>query len=464
MTLWLYLHFPALQLDTLYRTQHELPIVIVDGRNSDIVQLNETAQAQGIKKGMGLGTAASLCRDLCVYPYDPEIEKSRLLEAAQWLYLVTSDIAFYEPDGLLLKVSHMLTLHHGLAHYWQTLQAHINRLQLRYQYATGCSPLAARLFSRAGLNQVSDNSDGLSSQLKRYPLTATDLPLKTIDKLARVGIHQVADLLTTPLSDIATRFDSELVSYLGRLTGDLPHPVDFYHPPESFKRYLELLFDIENVQWLQKPLAKLLEQLETFLKLRDQLAHELKLSLHQRDSEDCIVTITSAQGDYQAEKWLRLSQLTLERISLNAPVTGLTLETVRFVARTADEGDLFAGKRGALSSAELISLLQAKLGTNSVTALSLSEDYRPERACLPCAPLTSTTIPFDRLRPSLLLPHPQRLTEKVKLMMGPERIVTGWWDHNDVVRDYFIARSEQGRWLWVFRTPQQQWFLHGVFS
>ena len=33
-----------------------------------------------------------------------------------------------------------------------------------------------------------------------------------------------------------------------------------------------------------------------------------------------------------------------------------------------------------------------------------------------------------------------------------------------MIRDYFIARTEQGRWLWVFRTPEQQWFIHGQFS
>ncbi len=74
---------------------------------------------------------------------------------------------------------------------------------------------------------------------------------------------------------------------------------------------------------------------------------------------------------------------------------------------------------------------------------------------------TAPNISQQRLRPSILLPEPEALTESVTLSQGPERIVSGWWDGEKIIRDYFIAHSENGRWLWVFRTPDKQWFLHG---
>ena len=50
------------------------------------------------------------------------------------------------------------------------------------------------------------------------------------------------------------------------------------------------------------------------------------------------------------------------------------------------------------------------------------------------------------------------------LVAGPERIESGWWDGNDVRRDYFIARTPRDALLWVFQERQSGWYLHGVFS
>jgi protein ImuB len=48
---------------------------------------------------------------------------------------------------------------------------------------------------------------------------------------------------------------------------------------------------------------------------------------------------------------------------------------------------------------------------------------------------------------------------------GPERIESGWWDEQDVARDYYVARNGDGQRLWVFRDHRTRcWFLHGLFG
>ena len=48
---------------------------------------------------------------------------------------------------------------------------------------------------------------------------------------------------------------------------------------------------------------------------------------------------------------------------------------------------------------------------------------------------------------------------------GPERIEAGWWDGDDVRRDYYVARSRRGMRLWVFRERRSgRWYLHGLFG
>ena len=74
----------------------------------------------------------------------------------------------------------------------------------------------------------------------------------------------------------------------------------------------------------------------------------------------------------------------------------------------------------------------------------------------------------------------------MKLLAGPERIESGWWDGGemgsktgeemneeadrkatgDIRRDYFIALSATSCWLWIYRecrTPGG-WYVHGFFS
>jgi len=476
MSLWIYLHFPALQLNSLHYDQSH-GLVIVDGRRNEIVQLNQIAQENGIKQGLGLASAASLCSDLQVLQYDPSCEAAKLKEIAHWLYVITSDISLFEPNGLLLRASNMLTLYDGLSNYWESLAAQLNALPFDYSFASGYSPFAARVLARKCFNRIVDSKEALLSELKRCALSETELTPKQVAKLTRVGVNTVGDLLSIPMADVAKRFDVDLVNYVGRLTGKFHHAVEFYHPPEKFNRYLDLFFEVENLSLLEKPLLKLLSQLQAFLRIRDQYAHELSLLLTLRNNQSCQISVTSSAGEYRQEAWLTLFQLKFESIKLSAPVMRITLSTERVAARQGEMADIFEGKQGKLSSLELLSLLQAKLGESAVKGLCVTEDPRPHLSSQFCQPFSGTSplatsisrnssIPRNksRLRPSILLPSPKLLRERISIAQGPERVSTGWWDGQVMIRDYFIARAENGSWLWVFRTPEQQWFLHGVFS
>ncbi|CAH6841075.1 UmuC domain-containing protein [Vibrio chagasii] len=489
--LWLYLHFPSLQLDTLFNSSessskeesHEQPIIIVDEKDHRVLQANQVALESGITLGMGLGSAAALCHHLHVHPYSIELEKNKLKEIAQWAYLVTSDMTLLPPNGLLIKASNMLSLYDGLDNYWHELKSHIEALNIKFSFATGYSPLSAILLGKQAINQVTNNVQQMKAWVNQQALSSSELPPKQVERLNRVGINIVEELLKLPLQEVARRFDIDLVNYVGRLNGQFKHPIDFYHPPESFQQYLELLFDIENILFIEKPLLKLLNQLECFLKLRDRVAFELTLTLHLRDKDDHHVSFYSAQGDYLAEKWANLTHLTLESLKLTAPVQGLTLSLARHGEPQTAYHDLFDGNTGTLAALDLLSLLQAKLGQACIQTPKIQQDPRPEKANRYSLPTlnknvakkqatvevvgqTEPTINISqqRLRPSILLQEPEALTENVTLSQGPERIVSGWWDGEKIIRDYFIAHSENGRWLWVFRTPDKQWFLHGLFS
>ena len=54
----------------------------------------------------------------------------------------------------------------------------------------------------------------------------------------------------------------------------------------------------------------------------------------------------------------------------------------------------------------------------------------------------------------------------LRILDGPERLETGWWDEDGISRDYYTAQEADGRQLWVFRNRSREpaWYLHGYFA
>jgi protein ImuB len=51
----------------------------------------------------------------------------------------------------------------------------------------------------------------------------------------------------------------------------------------------------------------------------------------------------------------------------------------------------------------------------------------------------------------------------LRLLAGPERIESGWWDGDEASRDYFVARLPGEALGWVYR-ENGAWYLHGLFA
>lgn len=465
--LWLYLHFSSLQLDCLYGKADQ-PVVVLNKDENRIIQLNQAAYQCGIQPGMGLGTAASLCHGLQVAEYQQQLESNKLKDIASWLYGCTSDIALWPPNGLLLRVHPMLSLYGGLQPYWLAVQQRLQSLALSYTYACGQTPLAARLLARQGQKIIDAQPHRLQAAIQHSPLSATDLSTKQQHQLSRVGIRRVGELLAISTAELSQRFSHELAIYTGRLSGHLSHPQSFYYPPPHFKQTLTLLYGVENKQRLQSPIQALLLQLEHFLRLRDKLTTRLLLRFIHQDNSTAELCIESAKAEYQASFWQSLVVLKLENLMLCEAVHAIMLKVTELQDKPGQCQDLFAGQQGRQTPLQLLSQLQAKLGNEALKGLNLGDDFRPESSSEYTEPDFTGPGNIDRMLPSmrpLLLCDPAiALNEKVRLLHGPERIQTGWWDSSPVHRDYFIGRCSKGRWLWLYRTPQAQWFIQGIFS
>ena len=119
--------------------------------------------------------------------------------------------------------------------------------------------------------------------------------------------------------------------------------------------------------------------------------------------------------------------------------------------------------------------MRARLGTEAVCGIAGRAEHRPEHAGV-IADLGAKQLQLDfGERPFWLLDRPRPLAEieavphhdgPLELLVGPERIESGWWDGDDVARDYFVARMQSEALVWIYRERRGEggWYLHGLFA
>jgi protein ImuB len=125
----------------------------------------------------------------------------------------------------------------------------------------------------------------------------------------------------------------------------------------------------------------------------------------------------------------------------------------------------------ALPWPQLRERLRARLGDDAVWRLAPAGDPRPERAWRRAGAgddaLCAEPAPPRPPRPAWLLARPIALRDPhPRIVSGPERLESGWWDDDDARRDYYVVETAQGQRAWAFAPLGEQgsWMLHGWFA
>ena len=155
------------------------------------------------------------------------------------------------------------------------------------------------------------------------------------------------------------------------------------------------------------------------------------------------------------------------------PVVALRIESGVFQPLEPKSAGLFESKPLEEREQVLLERLQERFGGAAVYGLRAVAEHRPEKAWTN-GPGSSrraraaARLPESEARPLWLLPTPVALEARrgsLSSFPGPERIESGWWDEQDVARDYYTAKNGDGQKLWVFRDHRTRcWFLHGLFG
>lgn len=507
--LWLALHFPNLHLNSLVCTASaidEHPVcepghVDVDGEGDvdsgkanakepspsivinakgEVLQLNSAALAAGIHNGMRLGTASVMAEHLHFVCLDEALEHKKLNELAAYCYALSSDIVLrYQHRCLLIEFSGMLKLHGDVASYLSTVQSALSALSLDVQYAVAPSALLAELLARYQpvLSEPCLAPGQASQALKTLPVACLDVSKKMVKQLERLGLVRIADVQALPHAELAMRLGVECVDYLKQLSPTAQPILKRFKPPEHFSLTVSFEAEVQTTSALMFPIKRLLYSLERFLHQSSQTIQSVECLLCTRAQHIQRIKVFSAHPEISAQHWHNLLRLRLDNLELSAPVLGLELCAEQFLELTSEATDLFDSSVSARSIASTLSRLEARLGQGCLQSPSLRNTHVPEqsfeyqrvadiRALNKHWQVSEPLRDYAKniLRPTLLFEQPEALSETVRVVHGPERIQAGWWQEVPIERDYFVAVNEHQQLLWVFRDPEQYWFVHGLFA
>ena len=468
---WACILFPQLALDDVLRRRadRDAPLVLIDPAQSRplVRAVNRRAGAAGVKVGQSLAAARALCDRLTVADHD-DVAAERCREfLAAWAYAYSSEVSRDFPDALLLEVEASFRLFGGWPNLQARLRLELDELGFGHRIALAPNPHAARVL--AGVHDgIAIPDTLLRNALGALPVEQAGLEPECAMGLRRMGLCKLDQVLRLPRPELGRRIGKDVLAHLDRLIGALAAPLAFYRPPDAFDARIELQFNTASSESLLFPLRRLIRDFAAFLAGRDGGAQRFTLTFeHEHDARTRIpIGLLSPERD--PALLFDIARERLDRTRLGAPVCALRLQ--------ADELPPFAPARCGLfdtrpQQAEpweaLRERLRSRLGDEAVHGIALRADHRPERAWQAEYGKPRADEPPRHPRPAWLLHRPIPLRPAVRrILAGPERIESGWWDGQDVRRDYYVVETGAGQRAWVFRPAGEKgaFMLHGWFA
>ncbi len=441
-----------------------------------IDRCNPAASIAGIHSGMSLTDALTLLPDLQIQPRNREAEQQQLEMLANWAWKYSSQISF-DPLMLLLEVQGSLKLFGGLRALLEGIQAEIGALGHELFYALAPVADSAALLARVRPGVQVLKPVHLHQALQNIPLRRVTRKKTLLELIDGIGLSTLGDCLNLPRPELARRVGPELMQLLDRLLGRTPAPRSLWRPRDRFEQRLLLPAEIIHRHALVFPARRLLQSLEGFLRSHGAVTQHLHWSFYHREREPTVFTQGLLQPAYQSERILELFSQAIESLQLHQAVVEIALKVEQWQLHEAQKTDLF-GATEALQEIAFLDRLQARMGRNAVCGLAPVADHRPERAWRyrslqqPLSSSASGSSPGDC--PVWLLPQPQPLSLRqgqpvyrgvLRLQRFSQRIESGWWDGEDVSRDYYLAQNPLGQLLWIYQDRRKnQWFLQGFYN
>ena len=413
-----------------------------------------------------------------------ETQTEQLQSLAAWARRLTPLVSLELPDALLLEVKGSLMLFGGLEPIKESLNKELERRRLKFYLCAAPTALAALWLARCRDEDVATPTE-LAGRLGRLALSATGWPTKIQALLEDLGLRTIGECLRLPRDGFTRRVGRQYLDDLDKALGKQFDARVTFKPPQRLSSMLELTSEVTEPAVLVNAGMRLIGDLVKMLRSYQAQVQSFELSFHHLHRPMTVERMSLADPSHEPERLSRLLVDRLERIDLPAPVIALSLRTGPIEALTLQKTTLFFDRNQTqprASAGALIERLRGRFSVQQVFGVRLVAEHRPEAAWIKSTDALAQrsrsellSSPWAGHRPLWILPSPLPLDTQsgepcyespLRLESGPERIETGWWDGQDISRDYYVAVAGKGEKLWVYRErfAERGWYLHGYFG
>jgi protein ImuB len=552
LSLW----FPRLAADRVARRRADtvpLPLAVVDDRNGAqvLVSLSIAAEAAGLSPGQPLRDATAICPGLLTVPADPLAEARFLLTLRRWAGRFSPWVAEEPPAGLMIDLTGAAHLYGGEEGVLAQVAEDCEALGLTVRAAIADTPGAAwglARYAQAGVTPVR-SGDAIDQEaratrsraakrrgwergggtpravaargaetalvappgrlleaLTHLPLAALRLPPDVVDRLMRLGLRRVGDIMGIPRAALARRFGADTLRRLDQAMGLEPEPLSPARPPMHFAVRLTLPDPIGLRSDVEAVIDRLLPPFCAKLRARGRGVRRVLFQAFRADGGVASVEVGLARASDSPDRIRPLLHLKLDQIDAGFGIDCLRLEALATEAVSplqhrgqlevtaealASAGRVSAGSAQALE--DLIGRLGARLGTEAVLRLHPADSHVPAKSAKLL--MAAWSQPHDGAWPTPPGPRPlvmfrpepveapeardlparfrwRRRTFAVRMAAGPERLQPEWWfadpDWRNGIRDYWRVETEAGDRLWLFYgqggAVTDQWYCEGIFA
>jgi len=503
--LWLCVYLPVLPLEAVVSTTDAAAVFEDQQGIRKILLANALAHAAGVRPGLTVNAALALLPALQLEERNPRQETAVLKDLAAWSEKFTSFTVVDGSSLLLMEIAGSLKLFGGIKPLRERIVKGLVSQGFQVEVAIAPTPLAATWFARAGQKVCIRDERNLVGKLGPLPIACLNWPDAITKSLQGMGVTSISDALRLPRQGFAKRFGAIRLLDLDRALGSMPDPQASYRAPERFVADYDLNEEESDSALLLNICQELLTRLERFLLNRQMAVQHIEFVFFHLQVPATHLALGCVQPDRAVKHWSDLLAIKFDRLALPAPVVAMQLCGGEGQAFTAETGVLPFSKQErqqpGTSITHLAERLSAHMGHEAVHGVMTVAEHRPQYAwqrcnafdAVPhCAQLPTCqghthaaelladirrTNSLVLQRPLWMLPVPELLVVEqgvpryqgaLKLLNGPERLETGWWDDDGICRDYFVACNPAGVHLWVYqdrgRDGRECWYLHGMFG
>ncbi|MFK8052665.1 MAG: DNA polymerase Y family protein [Woeseiaceae bacterium] len=514
---WVAVYLPSLALQALQeQCEVDKPCVVIDDSQlSSVVATNKAARHKGIFPGHVLRSALALEADLQVLERQPDREQMLIQDIATRLLCFSSRVSLQPPQTILIEVRASLRLFSGIENLCARINAFLQDQHLFFRYSVAPTAITAFWLAKVGhcpsLTEVvahGHQSPGFLRALNALDISITEWPQKTLASLTQMGVATIADCRRLPRAGLLRRFGPDLLQSVAQAFGELPEVRNYVSEPRCFESVYQLSAEISDAVQLQYGCDQLLTQLTSFLRQHQLSVRELHFYFHAWEGRAGDFILRLSRPGYQSAHWQRLLVTQLECCELQQPAVAISLTvelgeslSIRSGELPLTHGDQELAEADPQATGELLDRLRARLGEQGVQALQHTDTHCPMSASQTISPATQSQSPIAlpnewwlnnvpaassltdtrsllRQRPLWLLEQPVAIHSendqlfyegRLALCAGPERIESAWWVDDQSIRDYFLAETEAGARLWIYRQQTAsgspwRWWLQGVFG